>query len=97
MIIRLHSTLRGESGVRQVMVDAVDGAGVGEVLTAAAAAYPNLHPVLMDVAGRPRQDIVVFCNGHNVRLQRGLDTPLASDAQLSLFPSTGAQRAFATD
>jgi molybdopterin converting factor small subunit len=97
MQVQLYGTLRGESGVRQVEIDLPDGARVHSALAAALAHEPRMGGVLLDGAGQVRRDLLVLCNGRDIRWLQGMDTPLTALDRLDLFLQTGAQRAFAVD
>lgn len=95
MLVQLHGTLRGESGVRQIDVSLPDMATVDSALAAALALEPRAAAVLLDGAGRLRQNLMILRNGRDIRWLHGLDTPLTALDRLDLFLQTGAQRAFA--
>jgi len=97
MRVTLNGTLRGESGVSQVDIEPPPQATVADALELAVVQDSRTRAVLLDSAGAPRQDLLVFRNGRNVRLQAGLATVLAPNDSLAVFPLTGVQRAFATD
>lgn len=95
MLVRLNSTLRGQAGIQALVVDLQAGASVRDVLVQAIRQNPVVLAVLTDDRGNVRADIVIFHNGRNIRLQEGMETTMAADGRLDLFPQTGAQRAFA--
>jgi molybdopterin converting factor small subunit len=97
MIVRLNSTLRGQSGMRELAVDLPAGATVRAVLTQALADHPALHPALTNAPGDLRSDLVIFRDGRNLLFEQGMETALAAGDKLDLFPPTGAQRAFAVE
>lgn len=93
--MRLNGTLRGESGVHQVVIEAPAGCTVQEALALLVAQNPQVRPVLLDAAGQLRHNLLIFRYGSNVRLLDGMKTTVAADDKLDIFPLTGAQRAFA--
>jgi molybdopterin converting factor small subunit len=97
VLVQLHGTLRGESGVRQIEVSLPDAATVNSMLAAALAQEPRGAAVLLDSAGRLRQDLMILRNGRDIRWLQGMATPLTGLDRLDLFLQTGAQRAFAVD
>ncbi len=97
MLVQLHGTLRGESGVRHIDISLPDAATVDSALAAALAQEPRAAVVLLNGAGQVRQDLMILRNGRDIRWLQGMDTPLTSLDRLDLFLQTGAQRAFAVD
>ncbi len=97
MLVQLHGTLRGESGVRQIEVSLPDSATVGSVLAAALAQEPRAEAVLLDRAGQLRQDLMILRNGRDIHWLQDIDTSLTMLDRLDLFRQSGAQRAFAVD
>lgn len=97
MLVQLHGTLRGESGVRQIEVSRPDAATVNSVLAAALTQEPRAAAVLLDSAGHLRQDLMILRNGRDIRWLQGMGTPLTALDRLDLFLPTGIQRAFAVD
>ena len=95
--MQLHGTLRGESGVRQIEVSLPAAATVNSVLAAALAQEPQAAAVLLDSAGRLREDLMILRNGRDIRWLQGMATPLTALNRLDLFMQSGAQRAFAVD
>ncbi len=97
MLVQLYGTLRGESGVRQIDVSLPDAATVDSALSAALAQEPRAAAVLLDSAGRLRQNLMILRNGRDISWLQGMDTPLTAPDRLDLFLQTGGQRAFAVD
>jgi molybdopterin converting factor small subunit len=97
VLVQLHGTLRGESGVRQIDVSLPDAVTVDSALAAALAQEPRAADVLLDSPGHLRQNLMILRNGRDIRWLQGLDTPLAALDRLDLFLQTGVQRAFAVD
>lgn len=97
MRVQLYGTLRGESGVRQIDVSLPDAATVGSALAATMAQEPRAAVVLLDSTSHLRQNLMILCNGRDIRWLQGMDTPLTALDRLDLFLQTGVQRAFAVD
>jgi molybdopterin converting factor small subunit len=97
MIVQLHGTLRGESGVRQIDVSLQDDSTVADALAAVLAGQPRAGVVLLNGAGQVRQDLMILRNGRDIRWLQGMDTLLTALDRLDLFIQSGAQRAFAAD
>ena len=97
MLVQLHGTLRGESGVRQIDVSLRDAATVEAALATALAQEPRAAGVLLDSASRLRRNLMILRNGRDIRWLQGLDTPLTTLDRLDLFLQTGVQRAFIAD
>jgi molybdopterin converting factor small subunit len=47
--------------------------------------FPQIHPYLFDAINDLRQDVPIFVNGRNPRLDGALDTLLHPDDVISLF------------
>ena len=83
--VRIPPVLRASSG-GQKLID-VDGATVGEALTALVAAYPDLGPRLLDEQGGINRFVNVFVNETDVRHLQDLATPLAPGDTVLLLPA----------
>ena len=46
-------------------------------------------PDLRDAIGSAIHDYLILVNGVNVRLKKGLDTEITSDAEIAIFPPGG--------
>jgi sulfur-carrier protein len=82
--VRIPPVLRPEAG-GQRHVEA-GGATVREVLEALVAEYPSLRNRLFEGDDLP-QFLNVFIDGTDVRLNQGLETPVAADATVILLPA----------
>jgi sulfur-carrier protein len=87
VVIELPSALRPlASGQTRVALP-----GNPATLRAALAALANLAPAVadrvLDERGALRRHVNVFLGKDNVRDLRGLDTPLAADAELFILPA----------
>jgi molybdopterin converting factor small subunit len=83
--VRIPTTLRtltaGQSEVQ------VDGASVGEVLTALESAHPGFKERLLDESGGLRRFVNVFVSDDDVRFLQGLDTPVPDGETVSIIPA----------
>jgi molybdopterin converting factor small subunit len=83
--IRIPTTLRtltaGQSEVQ------VDGASVGEVLSALESAHPGFKERLLDENGGLRRFVNVFVSDDDVRFLQGLDTPVPDGETVSIIPA----------
>jgi len=93
MRIRAYATLRDLLGTSKLdlPLDASAGAAItaGQVLQRLAAEYPALAGKLWADDGHLTGYVTVLLNGRSIEYLRGLDTPLADDDTLSLFPPVG--------
>jgi len=82
--IRIPPVLRPDAGGQRTVQ--VDAATVGEAISALVNAHPSLE-------GRVRQGdsvpafLNVFLDGEDIRLLRGLDTPVRPGAKVLLLPA----------
>ena len=93
MRIRAYATLRDLFGTSKLdmTLDASAGAPttVGQVLRRLAQEYPALAGKLWADDGHMTGYVTVLLNGRSIEYLRGLDTLLADDDTLSLFPPVG--------
>jgi sulfur-carrier protein len=83
--VNLPTVLRPHaSGERTVTVD---GATVGEVLTALVAQYPGLSGQVIDDGGALHKFVNVYINDDDVRYLSGVDTPVGASDELSILPA----------
>lgn len=66
---------------------AVSGCTVREVIDTLDQAYPGLRFQLCYESGELRPFVNIFVQRENIRYLQGLDTPIASGEQVSIFPS----------
>ncbi len=83
--VRVPTTLRTLTGGESEV--AVEGATVGEVLSALDAAHPGFVEKLFDDEGKLRRFVNVFVADDDVRFQQGLDTPVPDGETLSIIPA----------
>lgn len=83
--VRIPTTLRTlTAGASEV---AVEGATVGEVLTALDAAHPGFRDRLLDDDGKLRRFVNVFVSDDDVRFLQGLDTPVPAGETVAIVPA----------
>ena len=83
--LKIPTVLRSAADAASVVE--VEGATVGEALTAAIKLHPDLEARLFDEHGQLRRFINVFVDEEDIRFERGLDTSLASGQTVSLLPA----------
>ncbi|MFO7590848.1 MAG: MoaD/ThiS family protein [Acidimicrobiia bacterium] len=83
--VRIPTQLRTLSGGAGELV--VDGANVGEVLTALDAQHPGFGERIFDEAGALRRFVNVFLAEEDIRFLDGLATPVADGQTLSIVPA----------
>jgi molybdopterin converting factor small subunit len=87
---RIPGPLRSLSGgVATVEVDASDLRSAIEQLDAK---YPGFKGRLLDDRGEPRQFVNLFLNDEDVRLGKGLDSPLADTDEIAIVPAVAGGR-----
>jgi len=91
--VNLPTVLRPHAGGERTV--AVDGATVGEVLTALVARYPGMTGQVIDDSGSLHKFVNVYLNDDDVRYLSGVDTPVAGADELSILPAV-AGGAFAS-
>jgi molybdopterin converting factor small subunit len=72
------------AGAATVSVEAAD---LRSAIDALDARYPGFKGRLLDERGEPRQFVNLFLNDEDVRLGRGLDSPLASGDEIAIVPA----------
>jgi molybdopterin synthase sulfur carrier subunit len=83
--VNLPTVLRPHAGGERTV--AVDGATVGEVLTALVARYPGMAGQVIDGSGALHKFVNVYINDDDVRYLSGVDTPVAASDELSILPA----------
>lgn len=82
---RIPGPLRSLSGgVATVDVDAADLRSAIDQLDEK---YPGFKGRLLDDQGEPRQFVNLFLNDEDVRLGKGLDSPLAEADEIAIVPA----------
>jgi molybdopterin synthase sulfur carrier subunit len=83
--VRVPTTLRTlTAGASEV---SVDGATVGEVLSALEAAHPGFADRILDDSGALRRFVNVFVADDDVRFLEQLDTPVPDGETVSIIPA----------
>ncbi len=85
MMVQLYATLRPLAGRRRVRLD-LGETTVGEVLDELVSKYPDLHDALFDAEGRVRRYVAIMVEGRDIRHLAGLETPVAEDSEMDIFP-----------
>ena len=83
--VRVPTTLRTLTGGESEV--SVEGATVGDVLTALDAAHPGFQDKLFDDEGNLRRFVNVFVADDDVRFLDGLATPVPDGETLSIIPA----------
>ncbi len=85
MIVRLYATLRPLAG-RRIVELALDETTVGEVLDKLISQHPALREALLEENGEVRPYVAVMVGGRDIRHLAGLETAVAEDSELDIFP-----------
>ena len=84
-VFRIPGPLRSLSeGAATVPVDAAD---LRTAIDQLDARYPGFKGRLLDDGGEPRQFVNLFLNDEDVRLGRGLDSPLQETDEIAIVPA----------
>ena len=83
--VNLPTVLRPHAGGERVV--SVDGATVGEALSALVARYPGLTGQVIDDSGSLHKFVNVYLNDDDVRYLSGVDTPVGASDELSILPA----------
>jgi molybdopterin synthase sulfur carrier subunit len=83
--VRVPTTLRTLTGGQSEV--SVDGATVGDVLTALEAEHPGFADRLLDADGGLRRFVNVFVADDDVRFLDGLATPVPDGETVSIIPA----------
>jgi molybdopterin synthase sulfur carrier subunit len=83
--VRVPTTLRPLTGGESEV--SVDGATVGDVLSALDAAHPGFSAKIFDDDGNLRRFVNVFVADDDVRFLDGLNTPVPDGETLSIIPA----------
>ena len=88
--VRIPTPLRKLSaGADQVEVE---GATIGEVLTALEARHPGFQEKILDEKGALRRFVNIYAGDEDVRFLDGLETKVADGAQVSIVPAIAGGR-----
>ena len=83
--VNLPTVLRPHAGGERTV--AVDGATVGEVLTALVARYPGMSGQVIDDSGALHKFVNVYLNDDDVRYLSGVDTVVGASDEISILPA----------
>ncbi len=83
--VRVPTTLRTLTGGASEVE--LEGATVGEVLTALEAAHPGFKDRLLDGDGSLRRFVNLYVADDDVRFREGLDTAVADGETVSIIPA----------
>jgi len=89
MRVRFYATLRDLVGVNATDLPVEGTTDIRHVLDRLMEAYPSLHDKLWDAEGDWSGFVTVLLNGRSIQWLQGLDTVVADDDALSLFPPVG--------
>jgi molybdopterin synthase sulfur carrier subunit len=92
MEVKVYATLRLKIGQPTIDVDVEPGETVRSAISRVLAQHPELSPDILDENSELVRHVHVFLGGHNVRLLRGLETPIEQDQRLDIFPPVGGGR-----
>jgi molybdopterin synthase sulfur carrier subunit len=81
-----YATLRPIVGGKRVSFDLAPGTTVAVLLRKASDRFPELGPLIWEPGGAFRDFLKVFVDGREARYLQGLDTVIASTAEVDIFP-----------
>jgi molybdopterin synthase sulfur carrier subunit len=84
--VRIPTPLRKLTN-EQDIVTATESGTLSELIDALERDYPGLKERLCDETGELRRFVNVYLNGEDVRFLSGLQTAIASGAELSIVPA----------
>jgi sulfur-carrier protein len=84
--VRAYATLREVIGARETALSLPPGETIKGLLENLCGTYPGLRGHLFDDAGRTKPHIIILKNGRNIASLQQLETPIAEDDVLALFP-----------
>jgi molybdopterin synthase sulfur carrier subunit len=89
MRVRFYATLRDLVGASATDLPVSDREDIRQVLDRLTAVYSPLHAKLWDAEGNWSGFVTVLLNGRSVEWMQGLNTRVAEDDTVSLFPPVG--------
>jgi MoaD family protein len=90
MIVRFYANLRRLVGAREAEFSHPDCSTLRQLVEAIISRYPGLRTELFDSDGNLRKHIHIYVNGSDSTFLDGaLDTNLALDDTISIFPPIG--------
>jgi MoaD family protein len=88
--VKLPTQLRAAAGGESEIP--VEGATVGEALSALYERHGELRDRLSDGDGALRRFVNVYVSGEDIRFLDGLDTPVAEGTELTILPAVAGGR-----
>jgi MoaD family protein len=85
MTVKYFATIRTYTGETERHIDDAP-AGLRELLTSLATRYGTTFRRAVFSGDRLSGEIIILVNGRNVLYLEGLDTPLAANDEVSIFP-----------
>jgi len=94
MRIRFFANMRTLVGIDSLEIDQLEGRNtLRNLLSELSLRFPVMCDHLFDEDGNLRQDVPIFIDGRNPRLDKeGLDVLIASDAEVSFFSPISSGR-----
>lgn len=89
MQIRLYATLRQIVGTKVVEIPLKTEKTIGDLLRSLVQHYPGLDEAIWYPDGSLAGHVAVIVNGRDIRHVGGVNTPLAEDDTLDIFPPVG--------
>ena len=84
-VFRIPGPLRSLSEGEAVVT--VEGGDVRSAIDQLDARFPGFKGRLLDEAGEPRQFVNLFLNDEDVRMGRGLDSPVGESDEIAIVPA----------
>jgi molybdopterin synthase sulfur carrier subunit len=90
MKVNFYATLRQVVGAKSVDFDLAAGATIAQLLEEMIRRYPALRRELLNEQNELYQHVHIFVNGRDATfLEWKMDTPLAADDAIGVFPAIG--------
>ncbi len=90
MDVNFYAKLRQIVGKKTVTVEFRPGMTVGDLVNQLVQTYPALRRELLDEVGKVYSHVHILVNGRDAPyLENAMQTPLASDDTVSIFPAVG--------
>ena len=90
MKVSFYATLRQVVGAKTVQFDLPQGATVQQLVDEMIRCHPGLKHELINEQGQLYQHVHVFVNGRDASfLEQGMETPLAGEDTVGVFPAVG--------
>lgn len=83
--VRIPSVLRRQTRGEEVVL--IEGETIGEVLEGLEDRFAGLRGKLRDQEGRLRRFVNVYINDSDVRLMKGITTPVADGDEVTIIPA----------